>query len=91
MSNPVIWTQQDAVSLRTYIASNPKFLLILQRDHRPKIEGNTMEARAVTGSDVKGFFDAIDAITAMQQDPDKQTDEAGFLDNKNNDESDQES
>lgn len=63
------WTQTDAVNLRTYLAANPKFLTILMDVHRPRVEGNTMEARAVTGSDLNGFLLAIDAIKAMQGDP----------------------
>lgn len=78
-NDPDQWTQDDAIKLRDYIASHPKFLRVLTKTHRPKIEGNTVEARAVTGSDMNGFLVCIDAIDAMQRDPANNVDNAGFI------------
>ena len=79
MNDPHKWTQADAIKLREYIASHPKFLTVLMKSHRPKIEGVTVEARAVTGSDMNGFLICVDAIDAMQQDPIAGNDSAGFI------------
>lgn len=76
--DPDTWTQTDAVGLRDYIAAHPKFLRCLQK-RRPKIEGTTMEARAVTGSDANGFLAALDEIDAMQRDPNQFADDAGYI------------
>lgn len=73
------WTQGDAVALRTYLSANPKFLAHLS-DQRPEIRGSTMEERAMTGSDAKGFFDALDVIKSMTQDPIPSAEGAGFID-----------
>lgn len=76
--DPDQWTENDAVKLRTFISDHPKFLRILAK-RRPAIKGDTMEARAVTGSDVKGFLDCIDEIEKMQR-ADYQGDKpAGFV------------
>lgn len=75
--DPDTWTLSDAIKLRQFIAENPKFLRALAA-YRPKIEGTTMEARAVTGSDANGFMAAQDAIAIMQRDPTPQSDIAGF-------------
>lgn len=75
--DPDTWTIADAVALRSFIAGNPKFLRVLS-SYRPKIEGTTMEARAVTGSDANGFMAAEDAIKLLQRDPSPQSDNAGF-------------
>lgn len=76
--NPDKWNQGDAVRLRAFIADNPKFLRVLGK-RRPKIEGATMEARAVTGSDVNGFLAAIEVIEELQQDPMPNSDNPGFI------------
>lgn len=77
-NDPDSWNQSDAVQLRTYIASHPKFIRVLAK-RRPKIDGDTMEARAVTGSDVKGFLDCMDAIDALQRDPNADNENADFI------------
>lgn len=79
--NPDQWTQDDAVKLRQYIASHPKFLRVLNL-RRPKIEGNTMESRAVTGSDMNGFLAATDAIDDMQRDISTGGDVGGYIDGR---------
>lgn len=76
-NKPESWTQADRVELRNFIAKNPRFMRELTR-RRPTIEGETMEHRAVTGSDVKGFFDAIEAIEKMQEDP-PTSEQPGFI------------
>lgn len=81
--DPDTWTQNDAITLREYTSKNPKFLRVLAK-RRPKIEGNTMEARAVTGSDVNGFLSALEAIDSMQRDPNAGTESAGFLPDESN-------
>ena len=78
MAQPNIWTDHDAIALRTFIAANPNFLNALAA-RRPKIEGVTMEARAVTGSDANGFMAAIEAIEALQRGPVQGSDDAGFI------------
>lgn len=82
MANPAAipdeWSQQDAVKLRTFLNDNPRVLRKLW-SMRPKIEGQTMEARAVTGSDLNGFFICWDALDQMQQDPPR-SDNAGHID-----------
>lgn len=75
--NPSAWNQADAVELRTYIAKNPKFLKEMT-NRLPTIEGTTMEARAVTGSDCNGFIQAIREIERMCQD-EPVLDSPGFL------------
>jgi hypothetical protein len=80
--DPDKWTQGDAIALRSFLNHNPKFLRVLTDKHRPKIEGNTVEARAMTGSDAKGFFDCVDAIKVMMQDPTENPDDAGFIDGR---------
>lgn len=75
--DPDTWTVADAVALRSFIANNPKFTRVLAKQ-RPKIEGATMEARAVTGSDANGFMLALDVIDTLQRDPVPQSDNAGF-------------
>jgi len=72
------WTLNDAIALRDFLNRNPKFLKVLS-ERRPKIQGVTMESRAVTGSDANGFLLAVDAIEALQQDPQEDGDSAGFL------------
>lgn len=76
--DPDDWTIDDAVALRQFIGNNPKFLRVLNK-RRPKIEGVTMEARAVSGSDMNGFLIAIDAIDALQRDPNAGQENAGYL------------
>lgn len=76
--DPDEWTQRDAIALRDFIAGNPKFLRVLVK-RRPKIEGSTMEARAVTGSDVNGFLLAAEAIETLCLDPHQGVEDAGFL------------
>lgn len=76
--DPFAWNQNDAIALRKFIGDNPKFLINLGRK-RPKIEGTTMEARAVTGSDANGFLAALEAIDTMQRDPQQGTANADFI------------
>jgi hypothetical protein len=77
-NDPDTWTIADAVALRSFVSENPKFIRVLAK-RRPKIEGDTMESRAVTGSDVKGFLDCMDVIDALQRDPDATNENAGFI------------
>lgn len=77
-NDPDAWSQSDAVKLRNYILEHPKFMRVLAK-RRPKIEGSTMEARAVTGSDVNGFLACMDTIEALQRDPDILSEDAGFI------------
>jgi len=77
-TDPDNWNQSDAVKLRSFIMENPKFIRVLMK-RRPKIEGDTMEARAVTGSDVKGFLDCMDAIDSLQRDPEASNEDAGYI------------
>lgn len=77
--DPMIWRQEDAVALRRFITDNPKFLIALGR-RRPRIEGLTMEARAVTGSESLGYMTALENIDDLQRDPVQSTEEAGFID-----------
>lgn len=78
--NPPTWSDADKVALRNFVASNPNFTAELMR-RLPKIEGNTVEARAMTGSDVKGYIDCIETITSMQQDT-PQPDSTEFIDDR---------
>ncbi len=62
-----MWTQSDAVSLRNFISQNKNFLTTL-RERQPKITGTTVEERAMTGSDRKGYDEVFIVLDAMQQD-----------------------
>lgn len=77
-NNPYTWTLDDAIALRKFISDNPKFLLRMNK-LKPRIEGSTMEARAVTGSDVNGYLLALENIENMQKDPMINANDAGFI------------
>lgn len=76
--DPETWTQADAVALRTFLSDNPKFLIALA-NRRPKSKGDTMEARAVSGSEAEGHLGSIEIIKTMCNDPLPQSDDAGFI------------
>lgn len=60
----VDWTRDDEVALKTFLTTNPKFLANL-RSRIPKIEGNSIEARAVSACEHKGGEEIINAILEM--------------------------
>lgn len=76
--DPDQWLQSDAVSLRQFLGDNPKLMRVLAK-RRPKIEGSTMESRAVTGSEAAGFIKAVEEIEALCLDVTRSTEEAGFV------------
>lgn len=81
MATPNDWSEADAVALRAFITQNPRFLEIL-KSRIPKVSGTTMQERAMTGSEVKGFFDCIDAIESLQKDKVFSNEDAGYMDGK---------
>lgn len=76
--DPDQWTIADAVALRLFLGDNPKFLRVLGK-RRPKIEGATMESRAVTGSDANGYLLALDEIESLMREGIESSDNAGFI------------
>ena len=78
--SPLDWNQSDAVKLRTYLGESGDKLLKVMRSQGPKIGGATMEERAMTGSERKGWDDAIEFITNRQRDAIATgIDNAGFI------------
>lgn len=62
--NPT-WTDADAVTLRDYLAKNPRFLAEFARRKPPMTKTETLEARAVSGSARAGYEDGLGAINDM--------------------------
>lgn len=66
MSRPDYWTGGHAAKLRQFLNDNPDFLRAL-KDMRPRVtDTETIEARALSASEIKGaehlIFDSIEAL-----------------------------
>ncbi len=77
--DPDQWTESDAVKLRAFLSECPKFKDIM-RARLPKIDGATVESRAMTGSDVKGYLEALDTIDNLKRGASFQNEGAQFID-----------
>lgn len=70
MSNterPAYWTGGHAARLRQFLADNPDFIRAL-KDMRPRVtDTETIEARAMSASEIKGaehlIFDSIEGLS----------------------------
>ncbi len=60
----VDWTEADGINLRLFLRSNPKFMVAL-RDRFPKINGATIEERAMSASEVSGAEQIMNSIFTM--------------------------
>lgn len=69
-ANPLTqWDDNDAALLRNFLDKCPRFLPTLQ-SKRPRVTANqSMEARAMSGSEVKGAEDLLAAIDQMAAGP----------------------
>lgn len=61
------WRPDQAVALRQFIAGNPNFLPLLEQ-RICKCEGDTIEERAVTGSEAQGSRNTIQDVRDMAVD-----------------------
>lgn len=77
-ANPLLWGDDDAATLRAYLDKNPRFLAELRARAPRMTKTETMEARAMSGSEIKGaeqIFAAIDKLAGQNPDPQ----ESGFI------------
>lgn len=66
MDRPAYWTGGHAAKLRQFLNDNPDFIRAL-KDMRPRVTNTeTIEARALSASEIKGaehlIFDSIEAL-----------------------------
>lgn len=60
------WTDQDAVRFRAFLDNCPNFLAHLEAKHPKVTATETIEARAMSGSEVRGADLVINTIKAMR-------------------------
>lgn len=75
------WTPDDRLRLREFLRANPTFLRYLYR-HKPKIEGTSLESRAVTGSEQSGWTNCMELIEELAVDPSPTSENPNFIENE---------
>lgn len=72
------WGTEDAVTLRNFLAQNPKIEKELRR-RRPKVTGKTLEESAMTARDGNGYDLAMESIEAMCNTPSSHSPDIAFI------------
>lgn len=61
------WDTTDRLQLRDYLNSTTSGHRLVQalRDSAPKMDGTSIEARAISASEFKGFMEAIELLRSL--------------------------
>jgi len=77
------WTDNEAALLRAFLDKSPQFMAAL-RARRPKVTTTeTVEARAMSGSEVKGAEHMLDAIVHLATGAQTINEESPFIGREN--------
>lgn len=80
MPQPNHWSDTDALNLRQFLQSNPRFRRELANRLPKPTELQTLEARALSGERREGARDIIAAIDSMANMPDEVPETGPFID-----------
>lgn len=63
----MIWDATDRLQLRDYLNATTSGHRLVQamRDNAPKMDGTSIEARAISASEFKGFMSAVDLLRSL--------------------------
>jgi len=79
----IVWTENDAQALRAYLDKSPKFLPAM-RARRPRFTTTeTLEARAMSGSEVRGAEHMIEAVIQLASGATTITENSPFIGREN--------